>query len=331
MSLLYDRKYSLIVGKPKTIIYTGQDTTINLATINVTERTEYVTDYRLEDGSAVEITDLQMVATVSGNSTSSSQSGCVVKVLNLSEETLSIIEQENNYVVLSAGYAQDDELAMIFSGQVFNYTTDKEGENLVTTLHCKEGYTPTNAVRIAKKFVAGLTYADVLLELANEYARNGIPTAQLELESINEFRQTYIQLRTPNETVLKKGFSAVGFLRQIMDNVCESLGYVNYITNGRLFVHPKGFTKTIESYQFTTDQIKSIRRTGSQKGNISTGKGDRGIKITTFLDGRLDTDKRIEILDGTYQGNYKIISKAHTLDYRNGEWTTVVECKEVAV
>ncbi len=331
MSLLYDRKYSLIVGKPKTIIYTGQDTTINLATINVSERTEYVTDYRLEDGSAVEITDLQMVATVSGNSTSSSQSGCVVKVLNISEETLSIIEQENNYVVLSAGYAQDDELAMIFSGQVFDYTTDKEGENLVTTLKCKEGYTPTNAVRIAKKFAAGLTYADVLLELANEYARNGIPTAQLELESINEFRQTYIQLRTPNETVLKKGFSAVGFLRQIMDNVCESLGYVNYITNGRLFVHPKGFTKTIESYQFTTDQIKSIRRTGSQKGNISTGKGDRGIKITTFLDGRLDTDKRIEILDGTYQGNYKIISKAHTLDYRNGEWTTVVECKEVAV
>lgn len=330
MSLLYDRKYSLIIGKPKTIIYTGQDTTINLDTINVTERAEYVTDYRLEDGSAVEITDLQIVATVTGSASSSSQSGCVVKILNLSEETLSVISQENNYIVLSAGYAQDDELVMIFSGQVFEYTTDKEGENLVTTLKCKEGYTPTNAVRIAKKFAAGLTYADVLIDLANEYARNGIPTAQLELESIIEFRQTYVQLRTPRETVLKKGFSAVGFLRQIMDNVCESLGYVNYITNGRLFVHPKGFTRTIESYQFTTDQIKSIRRTGSQVGNTSTGKGDRGVKITTFLDGRLDTDKRIEILDGTYQGNYKIISKSHTLDYRNGGWTTVIECKEVS-
>ncbi len=331
MSLLYDRKYSLIVGKPKTIIYTGQNTTINLATINAVERNEYVTDYRLEDGSAVEITDLQIMADVAGSANSSNQAGCVIKILNLSEDTLNIIQEANNYVILSAGYAQDEELKMLFSGQVFDYSTDKQGENVVTTLKCKEGYTPTNAVRIAKKFAAGLTYADVLLNLANEYARNGIPIAQLELESIDEFRQTYVQLRTPNETILKKGFSAVGFLRQIMDDVCESLGYVNYITNGKLFVHPKGFTKTIESYQFTTDQIKSIRKMGSQTGSISTGKGDRGIKITTFLDGRLDIDKRVEILDGTYEGNYKIISKQHKLNYRNGAWDTIIDCKEVSV
>lgn len=329
MSLLYDRKYTLTIGQPKDIIYTGEDITVDLLKIDATTRNEFVSDYRFDLLKAVEITDLQIEVDIQGNTTTGNQAGCIIKVYNLSDQTRALIEDINNYVTLNAGYAQDSELALIFSGQVFDFFTEKQGVDMVTTLKCKDGYTPNNSIRISRKFIKGENYAQVLTYLAEVFEVNGIPTGQLELLDVGVARQTYIQLRSPEETVLRRGYSATGFLRQIMDNVCNSLGYVWYITNGRLFCHPKGYTKTVELYEFNTDQLLSVRRKGTQSGATSTGKGDEGIKVVTFLDGRLDTDKRIRILNGEFKGDYKVITKSHSLNYRNGQWTTTIDCKKV--
>ena len=59
----------------------------------------------------------------------------------------------------------------------------------------------------------------------------------------------------------------------------------------------------------------------------SLGTGITGVKIVTFLDGRLDTDKRVKVLDGEYQGTYKVITKAHELDYEGEAWSTTLTCK----
>lgn len=332
MSILYDRKYRLVIGKPSnTIQYTGEVSSVNLDTLGVLKPSNYVNDYRFSYGGGVEITDLQMIADIKGKSTTGNQSGCVIKLYNLSEETLADIEEANNYVLLEAGYAQDEQLALIFSGQIISSETDNLGEDVVTTIICKDGFTPTGGIRVAKKYAKGLTYADVLYDLTSIFADNGIPTGQLEMEPLLADRQTYVQLRTPQETKLRRGYSAVGFLRQVMDNVCNSLGYVWYITNGRLFCHPKGYTKMVELYEFNTDQLLSVRPYGDQKVSTSTGKGDTGVKISTFLDGRIDIDKRIRILDGKHKGDYKVTGKSHSLDYRNGNWVSSFDCKKVTV
>lgn len=337
MSLLYDRKYRLVVGRPDNIIYTG-DNNLNVGVVDTIKGFPiYDINYRTEEGEGVELTDLQIIADVAGNSNTGKQAGCVLKIYNLSDETRAIIENENNYVLLEAGYAQDEELKLIFSGQIFSFSTEKQGVDTVTTVYCKDGFTPNNGIRVSKTFpkktqVNGgdryTTYEDVLLSLVDIFKQNGIPTGFLELQPVQDPRETFIQLATPSEVKLLRGYSAVGFLRQIMDNVCNSLGYVWYITNGRLFCHPKGYTKMVELYEFNTDQLLSIRRTGDQTVSTSTGKGDVGVKIVTFLDGRLDVDKMIRVTNGQYQGDYKVLSKSHSLDYRNGGWTTTIECKK---
>jgi len=333
MSLLYDRKYRLRVGRPDNIIYTGSSgANVNIGIVDTVQGFPLYDDsYRTEKGEGVVITDLQMIADVSSNSNTGNQAACIIKVYNLSDETRAILENENNNVILEAGYAQDEELKLIFSGQIFSYTTDKNGQDMITTIKCKDGFTPNNGIRISKYYSKTTgnrptTYEDVLTDLVKVFATNGIPTGFLELGDITSDRQTYVQLRSPRETILGRGYSTVGFLRQAMDNVCNSLGYVWYITNGRLFCHPKGYTQMVELYEFGTDQLLSIRRTGDQTVTTSTGKGDSGVKIITFLDGRLDTDKMIRITDGKFQGDYKILTKAHSLDYRHGAWTTTVDC-----
>lgn len=349
MSLLYDRKYRLVVGEPDNIIYTG-DTNINVGVVDTIKGLPLYEDYRTEDGTAVEITDLHFEAEISGDSNTGNQASCILRIYNLSEDTRSVVEKLNNYVILNAGYSGDQELAMVFSGQVFDFNTEKQGADLVTTLKCKDGYVPNNGVRISKvypKTFTGadgkekyLTYGDVLEDLADIFSRNGIPTGQLvtspedkgytetDLSLITDNKQLFQQLLAPADVKLLRGYSAIGFLRQIMDKVCNSLGYVWYITNGRLFCHPKGYTATVSLYKISTDQMLSIRRTGSQQPTTSTGKGDEGVRIITFLDGRLDTDKRLEVLDGQYAGDYKIISKSHSLNYRNGQWLTTIDCKK---
>lgn len=331
MSQLYDRKYKLVVGQPKDIIYTGEIKEIDLLNIDAVQRNEFVSDYRLDVLKAIEIVDLQIEAEISGNTSTGSQAAAIIKIYNLSDQSRAIIENVNNYVTLNAGYAQDEELAMIFSGQVFDFNTEKQGVDMVTTLKCKDGYTPNNSIRIAHKFPKGGNYEEVLTYLADVFANNGIPTGQLELIDVGENRQTFVQLRSPKETTLLRGLTIKGFLRQIMDTVCNSLGYVWYITNGRLFCHPKGFTKTVELYEFSTDQMLSIRRSGNQTTATSTGKGVEGVKIVTFLDGRLDNDKRIRVtgnINENFNGDYKVVSKSHSLNYRNGQWITTIECKK---
>lgn len=331
MSLLFDRKYNLTIGTPTTVVYTGETSEIvENGTVDV--RDEFVTDYRLTDVNAVEITDLQIEADIKGNSNSSaganSHTACI-KIYNLSDDTRAIIERVNNYVILNAGYAQDPELKMVFTGQVASFETQRHGQNLITILYCKDGYTPVNGMRIAKAYPENTTYGDIFTDIAKIYANNGIPTGLIELGVEDLFRQDYVQFRAPDSTPLINGYSAIGFAHQVLTSLTGAIGYVWYIANGRLFIHPKNYTRVVEQFEFTSDQMKSVRKAASQTSNVSTGKGVDGIVIRTFLDGRLDSDKRIKVLDGQYAGEYKIVAKHHNIDYENGPWDTTVTCTSI--
>lgn len=354
MSLLFDRKYRLTIGHPDIVttgtlplfMSTGGTNTPNITTrIDKEILKDGYTKTNWQSGSdwiktdpeeAALITDLQITANIAGSSnTSGGTSSTTISIFNMSDATRDIVELTNNYVILEAGYAQDEELKMIFSGQVTNFETKRRGQDLVTILQCSDAYTPNNSVRVSKYFPKTQTYADLIEYLITAYKENGVPLGEFTKKWESSFNsilpQNYIQLpvikQTPANTPLVTGYSMSGYLHQVLTNICNEIGYVNYIANGKLFIHPKGYTKTVEQYEFTSDQMKSIRKSASQSTNSSLSKGVEGVVIHTFLDGRLDVDKRIEVVDGEYKGTYKIITKAHQLDYLYGNWDTMVTCK----
>ena len=356
MTILFDRKYKLSIGQPDTIkgVLVSRPTLKEASTKIYWQSLE---DWRtVKVKNAVAITDLQMQASISGTSNNSSTSGgssTTIKIYNMAKATREIVERVNNYVILEAGYAQDEELPLIFSGQVESFDTTREGQDLVTTLLCKEGYSPNNSIKVSKKFDKDTTYGDVINYLASVYEDNGIATGDIVIDwsegehtgrvspLVNttgtqilaakaipqDFAQIPVMLARPANSKLVNGYSVFGYLRQALENVCKQIGFVCYITNGRLFVHPKGFTKTIEEFQISSSILKSIRKTESKATGSSLGTGITGVKIVTFLDGRFDTDKRIKVLDGEYQGSYKVITKTHELDYEGDAWSTTLTCK----
>ena len=347
--LIFDRKYRLTVGLPPSLVEVD---IFSPPMEEGTTQSDFVNnqDWRtLSVKNAVAITDLQIQANIKSNSNStSSTSKTIISVYNLSKRTLDIIAKTNNYIILEAGYAQDKKLEMIFSGQVSDVTTVRQGQDLITELVCEDGYTPNNYIKISKKFTKDNTYGDVLSYLVGKYADNGITTGDFvdgwadigsrEVAIPNSTKilaqkalpQDYAQLPAliarPANTKTSNGLVLMGYLHQALDKVCAQMGYVNYITCGRLFVHPKGYTKMVEQFELSTNIMKSIRPMGSKATGGSLGKGIEGISITTFLDGRLDVDKSIKILDGDHAGEYKIITKEHKLDYEGGSWDTLLTC-----
>lgn len=355
MTELFDRKYNLTVGKPIDIQYDIDPFNPLEGGANNVLSNDTVADFRtVLQSDAILIEDLQMVTTINNSSNNAGPSSglTTIQIYNLIGDHRVLVERVNNYIILEAGYEEDPELIMIFAGQVQSYSTKRVGLDKVTTLTCAEGYTPNNSIRISKTFEENDTYGDVIQYLANTYAQNGIPTGEIiddwNEDAINDRTfspladngkeliarggkpQNYVQLPVilakPANMKMVNGYSAVGYLHQVLENICKQIGYVSYITNGRLFVHPKGFTRMVEEYEFYQDQIKSINGMADNSTNSSIGKGIEGVTITTFIDGRLDIDKRVKVLDGEYAGSYKIITSSHQLDYERGSWDTTVTC-----
>lgn len=322
---LLKRKYSLVIGTPPVATITSKLVTEDEVIGNLLIPSSQ--DYRTETNAAVEITESDITARI-GSKAKSTNSGTTISIYNLSPETLSIVEKVNNYVILKAGYFSDREIGVVFTGQVKSFHTQREGSDLVTKLVCGEGYIPNNSVRLSKSFPEKTTADTVFRYMIDRYKDSGVPLGQYTPQAKDEDIVDYVQLQRPEQTVFEMGYSLSGFLINELKRLCKSVGYVNYIVNGRLFIHPTSFTKVVERFKVATDSIYSVRKSSSSTGTTNS-KIDVGIDITIPLDSRFNIDKQMEVTDGLFKGVYKITSCSHNINYRSGVYETNCSCKQV--
>ncbi|APC44450.1 hypothetical protein [Pseudoalteromonas phage PH357] len=322
---LLKRKYSLTIGLPPVTTITSKVITEDEVIGNLLIPNER--DYRVVTNNAVEITESDLVARI-GSKAANSNSNTTISIYNLAPETLEIVERVNNYVILKAGYASDEDIGIVFTGQVKDFSTMREGQDLVTKLVCGEGYIPNNSIRISKAFPEKTTADTVFKYIIERYKEAGVPLGQYTAQARDDEIVDYVQLKRPPETIFEMGYSMNGFLINELKRLCKSIGYVSYIVNGRLFIHPASFTKVVERYQVSEQQIYSVRKSSSSTGT-ATSKVDIGIDISVPLDARFNIDKQIEVIDGKFKGVYKILSCSHVINFRNGAYETNMSCKQI--
>ncbi len=322
---LLKRKYSLVIGEPPVTTITSKVVTEDEVIGNLLIPNEQ--DYLTVTRNAVEITESDLTARIVSKANSSA-GATTLKLYNLASETLDIVEKVNNYVILKAGYYSDEEIGIVFSGQVKSFSTRTEGQDTVTELTCGEGYIPNNSLRVVKSFPEKTTADKVLRYIIARYQDSGVPLGQYTAQVADSEIVDYVQIKRPPETVFEMGYSLNGFLINELKRLCKSIGYVHYIVNGRLFIHPASFTKVVERYQVSTDSIYSVRKQSTSTGTTNS-KVDAGIDISVPLDSRFNVDKQIEVLDGAYKGVYKILSCSHNINYRQGVYDTSMSCKQI--
>ena len=323
----YNRQYELVVSQPfKDVTYNPSEDYTSSPLQDTSMVFSGSDDYRsVNKKRNVTVNDLHIDVNIDSNSTSSGSKGtsAIIKVYNLSSDSRAIIANVNNYVTLSGGYVGST-LDGLFTGQVSSCYTERQGDDLVTTLHCKDGYTPSNAIQISYYKKKGSTYASVMQDFAKIWQDNGVSIGEL---SINEPSIVApIPVDNPTDTQLERSYVFSGYLRKAMDNWCTALNYQWQVVNNELYVEPKFNKNRVTVVNVSTDNMISINEKVSGLKTTSSSTNAKGLTITLLLDGRITTSKKIRVEDGDYKGTYTIDTVGHRLQYEGQNWYTVVEC-----
>jgi hypothetical protein len=330
---IYIRRYSLIVSIPEerikeTVpsffesIYGKPPTGGEILPFNVItpqEPTEEYFDYRIVSKNPIEIKDLQLQATIlyEKDVKSSVPQQATITLYNLSEDTQEKIKEEQT-VQLSAGYVQDDELPILFIGQIAKKTVEKRGVDTLTTLYCSDSYTVKKTFRYSEQFPTSNTYRQNLEKIFEIAALNGVPRGNTLPTDPNLERKSL------------KGWLIDGQFYEQINKLCDSIRYRSYTALGKLYIEPVEISTIVtETIKITENNIKgSLRSLANSSTNFSTEKDKlKGIGFSTFLDGRIVPEKRITIEGTDFEGTYTISSLKHILDFEGNKWDTVVECK----
>ncbi len=339
MTQLLDRQYRLVIGLPPEIVSVADNPLVegNIFKQNAiigSLDTSLTNDFRTESGKilrAKEFRELRLIADVTSSSKAGGAKGgnTIIQLYNLSEESLNIVEQKNAQVILEAGYYSDFEgddrtLPLLFTGQTRQVKTIQSGEDKITVIECTAAQSVNDTVKVSRYFDESSTLGTVLEYLIGVYGDNGVPLGQYVGRASVEDRVDYVQLLSPDDITLINGYSITGFLHQALDKATAQCGYIWYIANGRLFVHPRGYTKSVEQFVMDNDLIKSIEGVIDNKKDKITG-----VTLSTFLDARMSIDKRLAITEGKFEGTYKIVQATHNLDNELGEWSTTLVCQNL--
>lgn len=327
----FNRSYTLTVEVPPAILPPSEEYS-NTPLENVSPFITTKDDYRnVVVQQAVQITDLQIKAniTFTERTTGSEPIKATIEIYNLSTQTRQQIESTNGIVVLEAGY--EDSEKMIFSGQILQSSTEKRGPDMVTTLLCKDGYTPLNGVRYSKSFSRGSTYGEIFRDIVSEFANNGISSSDngVILDQISppiEF--------SPEELTLEKSWTFSGYLRQALDRLCTEFNYKWQIIHSRLYIYPVDYPEMVGQVILGVDNILSIEEYQDGTTTTSTDTQSGGVEVKLFLEGDIDMSKILVIeSDGNpdskfsrLAGNYRIVDGKHVCDFEGRDWYTIIRC-----
>lgn len=253
----------------------------------------------------------------SGSSSSSSE----LKLYNLSDKQISYFNQSPVYLSIKAGYS-DTSLAMIYSGQVYDFSTDRDGSDLITVVMLKDSYEALKNIRVSKKYPPNTPIKYILLDLARIYSSVGITLGTLDLDTVN--------YRTPTS------FVAEGYLKDILDELCDGFLLTWFVSHNQIHIMPgirgnKGAYKSALGVIIKPENIKgTIEKKNDSNTQLSTDDSPTGgVKFTTFLNGNISADKYLDIKVDGFEGIYKISSVTHKLNYRGSEWDTEVEASYI--
>ena len=317
--IAYGRKYSLTISVPENVDTSTVDNSGSVAGGAVKDAAGDGKKVQLD---ALTIVNLQMEAKVASTKASGKKDSPVttIKVYNLSAATRAFIKK-GGLVELLAGYeGQEDDLPLIFSGQIVTVYTEVLGPNRVTTLSCTADANVRNNVRVSLPPVRGSSYASLLAALVDVAAKKGLP--------LGHFKKEGAKLNS----ALPSGMPIQGYLLDEISKVCGNIGYRAYITLGKLFIEPINEDLTVESILISSatlaGSIKALKDTSGKNLGDPTSKD--GVKVTVFLNGLIDISKYLELEVPDHEGTYKIISVAHDLNYEGGQWTTQLDAEKVS-
>jgi len=228
---------------------------------------------------------------------------------NVAEITLYNLNQDNRNLITSKHYNsvelyvsyRDDDLRMIFKGDIITVTNVQSGLDIITKLKCSDGYSAYTEKTIIKTLSAGQSDSDVIEESLYSF---GIQKGNIDL---------------PKDKILPRGRVYMCDTREAVTKVAINNDANWSIQDNQLVIIPKN---------------KAIRNDEGYIISSSTGmigspqKTNQGLEIITLCNPhyKIGALVRIESKIKEYNGDYKIQSIKHSGDLFGNDWKSKLVC-----
>lgn len=234
-----------------------------------------------------------------------------ISITNLSEETLAILEKDYPVVSLKVGYLKTG-LKELFSGEVYDMETKRNGTDRVTTLKC----TPFQS-KLSFNYVSDFIAAGNTVGSAIEKIRQSVDGLAKGI-----YRSDKLNLTLPF------GMPIAGSAMQELQRICNSYLLEYRLDNGALYISDIDGTsdssvKKAPVLSYTTGLLAGPYKS---TGRIKRGKLDplrkEGLTVKALLNPIVQAGWAV-VLEGTgdTDGTYKVEEVTFNGDYRGSDWT----------
>lgn len=254
----------------------------------------------------------------SSSATASKSERSVLKLYNINDKTLNVLNQEGCKILIEAGYGAN--VNLIYTGTVDTITPKSQGTDIITTVRLKDIGIDTKNTRISVDFAETMSVADVIEALIDTF-----PSSAKGPLAIEKFKDKFIT----------GGYSYQGNVIHILERICAQNDLVYSIYNGVITVQENQLVQGTPSYllaernlwKFDENTIKTIDASISNKNKLSGQKNiKRGVVLSTFLI-PITMSQFFEvssIISENLAGTYKITSLGIKLNSRQGSWDTTL-------
>lgn len=224
-----------------------------------------------------------------------------ISIYNLNQANRNLITSKHyNQVELYVSY-KDDDLRLIFKGDIVTVTNSLNGLDIITKLKCYDGYSAFTDKTIIKTLAAGQSDSDVINESLSSF---GIQKGNVDL---------------PNDKALPRGRVYMCDTRDAVSKVARNNNADWSIQDNQLVIVPKD---------------KAIRNDEGYVISSSTGmigspqKTNQGLEVNTLCNPhyKIGALVRIESKITEYNGDYKIQSIQHSGDLLGNDWKSKLIC-----
>lgn len=316
----------------------------------------------------VEWTDLQFTAEIGSSKKGRSDTAATatINLYNLNDQDRDFIEKGYT-LILRAGYQQDigsttnqedivanyesqslsdgaRTLPLLFIGDIIDVRTEKDGEDQVTTILCKDSAYSLRNLRVSQSYGRNITYREVIEDLIGKASTYGVNLGQIYLvNSILDPNSAGTTSTTPTlispsgqnfgpnfnrlDEAMPSGYVAYGGLLQELQKVCSSIGYRAYLCLGKLYVEPEKLPATKPVISLDNDESLYYIRPSSDGSYENEGSTSviKEIELSMPLDARYNLAVGIRIDEGKYKGSWDIESVVFKMDFEGNDWDTVIK------
>lgn len=264
-------------------------------------------------GEGIEFKNLKMEFNVRKNEEVDPRNSCTLIIYNLNKDSRNKIKQENNVLHLYAGYRDDTEEELVFTGDITAVNVSIERPNVITTIEAADGEKALQEAKIAISYGEGVS-SDQIIQKALDAI--GLPLRS-KLELVEKIKKKF-----------SNGFSFMGQAKKLMDLITQDVDVTYSIQNGEVKLFSKNSIDLSHAFILSsqTGMVGSPQRIKIKSTKKEKVKDRDGWKTTSLLLPTLEPGSPLVINSKEIQrGQFRIVNCEHVGDSYEGTFQTTCE------